>query len=99
VHAAGVVIADQPLTDFVPLYKAPDSSDVITQFEGPMVERIGLLKMDFLGLKTLSVLEGARQLVKDIHGQDIEPDSISLNDPRGRQRVFSSSNRAACRTC
>jgi DNA polymerase-3 subunit alpha len=82
VHAAGVVIADQPLTDFVPLYKAPDSSDIITQFEGPMVERIGLLKMDFLGLKTLSVLERARQLVKDIHGQEIDLDNISLNDPK-----------------
>ncbi|MHC4156079.1 MAG: DNA polymerase III subunit alpha, partial [Planctomycetota bacterium] len=82
VHAAGVVIADQPLTDFVPLYKAPDSNDVITQFEGPMVERIGLLKMDFLGLKTLSVLERARQLVKDIHGEEIDLENISLDDPK-----------------
>ncbi|GAF93332.1 unnamed protein product, partial [marine sediment metagenome] len=69
VHAAGVVIADEPLTNFIPLYKAPDSDDIITQYEGPMVEKVGLLKMDFLGLKTLSVLERARQLVKDIQGR------------------------------
>lgn len=72
IHAAGVVIADQPLTNFTPLYKAPDSDDVITQFEGPMVEKVGLLKMDFLGLKTLSVLERTRQLVRDIHNNDID---------------------------
>ncbi len=81
VHAAGVVIADQPLTDFVPLYKAPDSDDIITQFEGPMVEKVGLLKMDFLGLKTLSVLERARRLVKDIHGVDIDYETLPLDDP------------------
>ncbi len=81
VHAAGVVIADQPLTDFLPLYKASDSNDVITQFEGPVVEKIGLMKMDFLGLKTLSVLEQARQLVKNIHGTDINLEKLDLTDP------------------
>ncbi len=80
VHAAGVVIADEPLTNFVPLYKAPGSEDIITQFEGPMVERIGLLKMDFLGLKTLSVLERARQLVREIHGVDIDFEKLDLAD-------------------
>ena len=80
VHAAGVVIADEPLTNFVPLYKAPGSEDIITQFEGPMVERIGLLKMDFLGLKTLSVLERARQLVREIHGVDIDLEKLDLAD-------------------
>jgi len=82
VHAAGVVIADEPLTDFLPLYKAPGSEDIITQYEGPMVEKVGLLKMDFLGLKTLSVLERARELVKDIHGEDIDLEKIDLGDPR-----------------
>ncbi|HUW19485.1 MAG TPA: DNA polymerase III subunit alpha [Sedimentisphaerales bacterium] len=82
VHAAGVVIADEPLTNFIPLYKAPDSEDIITQFEGPMVERVGLLKMDFLGLKTLSVLERARQLVKSIHGKDIDLERIAPDDPK-----------------
>ncbi len=81
VHAAGVVIADEPLTDFLPLYKASDSDDVITQYEGPIVEKVGLLKMDFLGLKTLSVLERARQLVKDLHNKDIDLEKIDLADP------------------
>jgi len=82
VHAAGVVIADEPLTNFIPLYKAADSNDIITQFEGPMVEKVGLLKMDFLGLKTLSVLERAHQLVANLHGQDIKPGKIDLSDPK-----------------
>ena len=82
VHAAGVVIADEPLTNFVPLYKAPDSDDVITQYEGPMVEKVGLLKMDFLGLKTLSVLERACRLVRDIHGETIDLEKLVPDDPK-----------------
>jgi DNA polymerase-3 subunit alpha len=82
VHAAGVVIADEPLTAFVPLYKAPGSDDVITQFEGPMVEKVGLLKMDFLGLKTLSVLERATQLVRELHGVEIDLEKLELADPK-----------------
>jgi len=80
VHAAGVVIADEPLTDFVPLYKASGSDDLITQFEGPMVEKVGLLKIDFLGLKTLSVLDRARRLVEDIHGVKVDLEELDLND-------------------
>jgi len=82
VHAAGVVIADEPLTNFVPLYKASGSDDIITQFEGPMVEKVGLLKMDFLGLKTLSVLERACQLVKELHGVEIDLEKLKLTDPK-----------------
>jgi len=82
VHAAGVVVADEPLTDFVPLYKQPGSDDVITQFEGPMVEKVGLLKMDFLGLKTLSVLERTRQLVAEIHGKQIDLEKLDLHDKK-----------------
>jgi DNA polymerase-3 subunit alpha len=81
VHAAGVVIADEPLTNFIPLYKAPDSDDIVTQFEGPLVEKVGLLKMDFLGLKTLSVLARATQLVKEIHNADIDLEKIDVTDP------------------
>jgi len=82
VHAAGVVIADEPLTNFVPLYKPPGTEDITTQFEGPMVEKVGLLKMDFLGLKTLSVLERARQMVAQIHGRNIDLEKIDLDDPK-----------------
>jgi DNA polymerase-3 subunit alpha len=82
VHAAGVVVADEPLTNFIPLYKQPDSDDLITQFEGPTVEKVGLLKMDFLGLRTLSVLERAKEWVRSIHGVEIDLEKLDLNDPK-----------------
>jgi len=82
VHAAGVVIADEQLTNFIPLYKASGSEDIITQYEGPMVEKVGLLKMDFLGLKTLSVLERACQLVKEFHGINIDLEKLDLTDTK-----------------
>jgi DNA polymerase-3 subunit alpha len=82
VHAAGVVIADQPLDEIVPLHKPADSPDVTTQFEGPMVEKIGLLKMDFLGLKTLSQLHRTCQLVQRHHGVTIDLEKLDLSDQR-----------------
>ncbi len=82
VHAAGVVIADEPLTNFVPLYKAPGTEEIITQYEGPLVEKVGLLKMDFLGLKTLSVLERARQLIMQRHGIDLDLEKLDITDPK-----------------
>ncbi|MBW8000553.1 MAG: DNA polymerase III subunit alpha [Planctomycetes bacterium] len=82
VHAAGVVVADEPLTNFIPLYKPAGSDDIITQYEGPMVEKVGLLKIDFLGLRTLSILERAKKLVKDIHGKDIDLEKIDITDAK-----------------
>jgi DNA polymerase-3 subunit alpha len=64
VHAAGVVIATQPLDNIVPLCKASGSDDAVTQWDGPTCEKLGLLKMDFLGLRTLSTIERARLLVR-----------------------------------
>ncbi|MCK6456241.1 MAG: DNA polymerase III subunit alpha [Phycisphaerae bacterium] len=81
VHAAGVVVADRPLDDLLPLYKPSDSDQVITQFEGTTVEKIGLLKMDFLGLRTLSVLERSRQLVERNHGVSVDFERLDLSDP------------------
>lgn len=81
IHAAGIVVADEPLTNFTPLYKAAGSNDIVTQFEGPIIDKVGLLKMDFLGLKTLSVLERSRQLVKENHGIDIDLEKIDTNEP------------------
>jgi DNA polymerase-3 subunit alpha len=77
-HAAGVVIADQPLENFVPLYKSDEY--ILTQFEGPIVEKVGLLKMDFLGLRTLSTLERSIQLVKKTKGLDIDIEHIDFSD-------------------
>jgi len=82
VHAAGVVIADRPLDEFLPLYKPPDSDQIITQFQGTDVEKIGLLKMDFLGLRTLTTLEHARRLVKKYHDVDIDLESLDLTDQK-----------------
>jgi DNA polymerase-3 subunit alpha len=62
-HAAGVIIADQPLENLVPLYRDSDGN-ILTQFEGPIAEKVGLLKMDFLGLRTLSTLTRALELEK-----------------------------------
>ena len=60
VHAAGVIVATRPLSDVTPLYKQSGSDDIITQWDGPTCEEMGLLKMDFLGLRTLSVIERAK---------------------------------------
>jgi len=65
VHAAGVVVATQPLDNIVPLCKATGSDDIVTQWDGPTCEKVGLLKMDFLGLRTLSTIERAKTLVRD----------------------------------
>jgi len=82
IHAAGVVIADEPLDGLLPLYKPPDSDVILTQFEGTTVEKVGLLKMDFLGLRTLSVLARACELVRRHHGVDVDLERIDLKDPK-----------------
>ncbi len=65
VHAAGVIVATRPLHEVVPLYKQSGSEDVITQWDGPTCEMMGLLKMDFLGLRTLSVIERCKALIRE----------------------------------
>ncbi len=82
VHAAGVVIADVPLDTLIPLYKPADSNDLMTQFEGPTVEKVGLLKMDFLGLRTLSQIHKTCELVREHHGVEIDLDKLDLADQR-----------------
>lgn len=81
-HAAGVVICDHAITDHVPLFKAANSDTVATQVEMSGVEEIGLLKMDFLGLRTLTVLHEAVRLVREAHGIDIDIDRIATNDAK-----------------
>ena len=90
VHACGVVIADAPLTDFLPVYKQAGSDDLITQFEGPTVEKVGLLKMDFLGLKTLSVLRRAIDLIASMHGDKIDLEAIDIADQKVFREIFCS---------
>ncbi len=64
VHAAGVIVATQPLNNIVPLYKPAGTEQIVTQWDGPTCEKVGLLKMDFLGLRTLSIIERARKLIR-----------------------------------
>ncbi|MFK7741968.1 MAG: DNA polymerase III subunit alpha [Planctomycetota bacterium] len=78
IHAAGVVIADKPLKEYVPLAK--NGEDVITQWQMTELEEVGLLKMDFLGLKTLTILAEGARLVKEVHGVDLDLDHLPLDD-------------------
>jgi DNA polymerase-3 subunit alpha len=80
VHAAGVVITPGSLTDFVPLYKS-NKDEVTTQFDMGAVEKIGLLKMDFLGLRTLTVIQDAVRMVAENRGDALDLDSVPLDDP------------------
>ena len=70
VHAAGVIMATQPLDNIVPLYKPPGTDQIVTQWDGPTCENVGLLKMDFLGLRTLSIIERAKELVSATLDED-----------------------------
>ncbi len=78
-HAAALVIAEQPLEELVPLYQDKDGN-TLTQYEGPTVEKCGLLKMDFLGLRTLSVLQRSIDLVKETKGIDLDIEAVPLDD-------------------
>ena len=79
IHAAGVVIAPGELTDYVPLYKS-SSGDITTQYDMKGLEDLGLLKMDFLGLRNLTVINKALELIK-AKGQEIEIEKISMEEP------------------
>ncbi len=79
-HAAAVVIADRPLTDYVPLCRVTGKEDVITQWSMNDVEAAGLLKMDFLGLRNLTILRTAVDLIEQTTGQRIDPLKFPLDD-------------------
>jgi DNA polymerase-3 subunit alpha len=78
-HAAGVVISPRPLTEIVPLYKS-NKDEITTQYDMNALERIGLLKMDFLGLTTLTVLDDAVRLIKQNRGIDVDLATLALDD-------------------
>jgi DNA polymerase III subunit alpha len=79
VHAAGVVISPQPLKELVPLYKT-NRDEIVTQFDGSDLEKLQLLKMDFLGLTTLTLIENALRLIEKRHRIRIEPQDLPLDD-------------------
>ncbi len=80
-HASGIVISDKPLVEYLPVIKG-SSDEIITQYTMDQVEKIGLIKFDFLGLKTLTVIKHALKLIKDSTGHDIDIDNISLKDEK-----------------
>lgn len=79
-HACGVIITPDDITKFVPVAKAKDSDMYVTQFDNSVVESAGLLKMDFLGLKTLTLIKDTCKLIKHIHGIELDPEEFSLED-------------------
>jgi len=82
VHAAGVVVCDQPLEQLVPLCKQGDNDDAITQWDGNTCgDKVGLMKIDFLGLRTLTTIQRARELVCKHSGKNIDPETLPLDDP------------------
>ena len=91
VHACGVIIGRDDITDWVPVSTAIDKEDkdgariVVTQYEGSVIEETGLIKMDFLGLKTLSIIKDALANIKQTHGIDIDIEKIPIDDPKTYQ--------------
>ena len=84
-HAAGVVISKRPVMDYVPL--ATNDGAPVTQFTMTTIEELGLLKMDFLGLRTLTVIQDALDLVEKQYGKKIKTDEIPMNDPEVYQTI------------
>lgn len=84
-HAAGVVITDVPMVDYIPLHRPTSGSEdspikTVTQFEMKIVDKLGLLKVDFLGLSTLTIMQRACDLIKERHGVDLNLHNIPLDD-------------------
>ena len=91
IHAAAVVITKNPLTDYLPIQRkpeagvAPEDAPVVTQYEMNGVEELGLLKMDFLGLRTLSIIDETLKLIKSSRGITVDIDNMTLDDERTYQ--------------
>jgi len=82
IHACGVIITPSDITNFVPVATAKDSDLYVTQFDNSVVEEAGLLKMDFLGLKTLTLIKDTVKIVKAKHGILLDPDNFPLDDEK-----------------
>ena len=87
VHASAVVIAPRPLTELVPLNRTKND-EVVTAYDMKAVEKMGLLKMDFLGLATLTVIADAVKLIERTRGEKLDIETIPIDDPQTFQRVF-----------
>ena len=81
-HACGVIITPTDMTELIPVASARDADLMVTQYDNSVIENAGMLKMDFLGLKTLSIINHAIKLIKERHGVEIDVDSIPLDDEK-----------------
>ena len=81
-HACGIIITPEPLINLIPMTISKDADLLVTQFDNSVVESAGLLKMDFLGLKNLSIIKDCIKIIKEIHGVEIDIDTISLEDKK-----------------
>ncbi len=108
VHACGVIIGQSDISDVVPISTAEDKETrekmLVTQYEGSVIEETGLIKMDFLGLKTLSIIKDALTNIELTRGIKVDIDAIDMNDPatyrlycNGQTTGPFSLNRQACR--
>ena len=88
VHAAGVVISPRPLTDLVPLHKTKND-EIVTAFDMVAIEKMGLLKMDFLGLTTLTILDDALKLIAQTSGETLDLEKIPLDDASDLRKSLS----------
>lgn len=82
IHAAGIIIAPDNLLHYVPVKTDKNTDLLVTQYDGSIVENVGMLKMDFLGLKTLSIIKDTLALIEKNYGKQIDIDTIDLNDPK-----------------
>ena len=82
IHAAGIIIAPDDLMTIIPVCTAKDSDLLVTQIEGSIIEDAGVIKMDFLGLKTLTIIKNALAMIRENHGVDIVIDDIPLDDAK-----------------
>jgi DNA polymerase-3 subunit alpha len=81
VHAAGVIMSSEPLLDIIPLIRRPQDGAIITQFDYPMCEHLGLIKMDFLGLRNLTVLDDTVRNIERNRGETVVLEELALDDP------------------
>ncbi len=97
-HAGGVLIAPGKLTDFCPLYSADGSAEqpiTVSQFDKDDVEKVGLVKFDFLGLRTLTILAEAVRFVKEVENIEVRLDQLPLDDQETYDRIFKTANTTA----
>jgi DNA polymerase-3 subunit alpha len=81
IHACGIIISRDDLMEYIPVTTSKESDLLVTQYDGEYIEKVGMLKMDFLGLKTLSIIKDAVQNIRDSRGVEVDPENLGFDDP------------------